>query len=210
MSLSLINFVILFAIQMGMVIFPGLSLVDDCQRVHIYQSLDDYISFIMPVVLLGYIPLKMILSAWIPQYEDSINWMLLFLPYMVYEIRNQIIYNAFYKVRRKEKTLFLVNLMALVLCAFINYFIVVKTGKVEIVFWVINIVMIIKSLVLAQLLEKDYKINLLLKYLIEAVMCCVSAWVSYSIRNRIITAFIAMGYLLSLLAYWKHQINSNS
>ena len=136
MALSLCNFVILFAIQVGMVMFPSVVVLQEDVKARLYEKLNDYTGLIAPVVFLGYVPLRIILSLWIPQYADSIRWMLLFVPYMVYEIKTQVMYNTYIKALRKEKLLFLVNLAALIACGLLNYVIIKITKDVVLLFWV--------------------------------------------------------------------------
>ena len=212
MSLSLINFFILFAIQIGMVIFPSIVILEEDDKAKVYRKLDDYSTLIMPAILIGYIPMKLILNVWIPQYEESIKWILLFFPYMVYEIRTQIMYNTYMKALRKEALLFIINLIAFIVCAIVNLIIILKLRNLELIFWVINIVMIIKSILLSNTIDYNYGDNHLLKHLIEALLCCIGCYIVYYISRIDYLLMVVISYIFFFILGEKilHSENRNN
>lgn len=195
MALSLINFFILFAIQVGIVVFPRLASADNAQKIQFYRLTDRYISFLMPLILVAYIPLRFILSNWIPQYRESISWMLLFLPYMVFEIRTQIIYNTYFKALRKERLLLLTNLVALAVSAIVNFILIHISDNLELLFYVINLVMIFKSLVLSRTIEREYDMPFTGRLLVESTLCCVSALICYKDTSNLVILLVALAYM---------------
>lgn len=193
-ALSLCNFVILFAIQVGMVMFPNVVLLNKEDKTSLYRRLNEYTCLLAPCVFVGYIPLKIILGMWIPQYTESIRWMLLFIPYMVYEIKTQIMYNTYLKALRKERTLFRVNLAALIVCAIVNFVVIKHFQQLEAAFWVIDIIMIVKSMILSRIIENEYGINLVFRMCLEAVFCCASAWIVYMSAGLINVGIVLVLY----------------
>ena len=59
------------------------------------------------VILLGalivYYPLKIVLSAWLPKYVDSLTYMALVFPMCVFEAKIALLINSYLKTLRKEK-----------------------------------------------------------------------------------------------------------
>ncbi len=210
MALSLINFFILFSIQIGMVMFPNIAGLPDEKRANIYINLDRFTTYLMPLILICYLPLRLILLLWIPQYEESIHWMLLFLPYMIYEIRTQIMYNTYIKALRKEKHLFLVNLFALLASAIINLIVIKNTDNIELVFIIINIIMIVKSFALSKMIERNYGV-VSYKFFGEAILCCTSAFALYYRYKTSLYFIIVTIYVLICLLYtiFSSSVKSN-
>lgn len=194
MALSLINFFILFAIQIGMVMFPRVAVYDDQKKERLYIKFDDYSVLVLPIILFGYIPLRYLLNHWIPQYEESIRWMLIFLPYMVYEIKTQMVYNIYIKSYREEKKLFAVNLIALLQCAIINLFIIYFVRNLEVAFWVINFVMLGKSFALSRIVEHRMRQNTITKFIVESIAVCIASFFSYYFLSALLTFTIAILY----------------
>lgn len=148
MALSLANFMILFAIQMGLVFFPNIVNLSQESKIRVYKLLEKVLKALALLIFIAYIPLQMILDMWIPQYMESIRWMLLLVPYAFYEIKNQIIYITYIKVLREEKYMLKTNILAMLMCVVVNFFMVFYLKNLEIVFVVLNISVICKALLL--------------------------------------------------------------
>ncbi len=201
LALNLISFFILFAIQVGMVYFPHIMLLDKTERSRLFKRMDIYTTCIMPVIIMVYIPINIILPLWIPQYEESIHWMLLFIPYMIYEIRTQIMYNTYLKVLRRERTLFIVNVVSLIVCSVANYIFIRYIGNLEVVFIVICTVMVVKSIVLSRVIEKEFNANLTIKLIIEGIICNVGSYICYLEQDIKTIVIVAIIYSIVCIVY---------
>ena len=113
LALSLTNFALQFISQAGMVLFPALRRVDEDKLKDMYEWARDGLSIGFPIVLLLYIPIKVLLSVWLPQYEDSFYFMGLLLPLCLYDGKMQMLYVTYMKVLRQEKALMIINLFSL-------------------------------------------------------------------------------------------------
>lgn len=72
LSISMINFVLLFLGQVSMVLFPMLRQVDEENQSKFYLGIRDALSLFLPLAFVAYIPLKLVLGLWLPQYDDSL------------------------------------------------------------------------------------------------------------------------------------------
>ena len=96
-----------------MVLFPALRRVDEDKLKDMYEWARDGLSIGFPIVLLLYVPIKVLLSVWLPQYEDSFYFMGLLLPLCLYDGKMQMLYVTYMKVLRQEKALMIINLFSL-------------------------------------------------------------------------------------------------
>ena len=78
-----------------------------------YEWARDGLSVGFPIILLLYVPMKALLSVWLPQYEDSFYFMGLLLPLCLYDGKMQMLYVTYMKVLRQEKALMAINLISL-------------------------------------------------------------------------------------------------
>lgn len=121
LSITLTNFVLVFIQQIGLVMFPMLRQVKDTQRRHIYILCRNILSILLPIIYLLYFPGAIILKFWLPQYSDSIRYLILLLPICLFDAKNQILCNTYFKVRREERILLKINiasmLLSLILCS---------------------------------------------------------------------------------------------
>lgn len=113
LALSLTNFALQFISQAGMVLFPALRRVDENKLRDMYEWARDGLSVGFPIILLLYVPMKALLSVWLPQYEDSFYFMGLLLPLCLYDGKMQMLYVTYMKVLRQEKALMAINLISL-------------------------------------------------------------------------------------------------
>lgn len=179
MALSLCNLVILFAIQVGMVMFPNIVNLSVQEKTKIYKKLNTITSFLTPLFFLVYIPLEIFLNYWIPQYTESIHWMLIFVPYMIYETKNQVIFNTYLKAARQEKYMFSINLISFGLCAVINLFTIIWLKDLTVVLLIIDIVIIVKSILLSRRIDKTLNTSSIFMMCTEAIACAGSSLIMY-------------------------------
>lgn len=112
LSLSLANFFLLFIQQVSMVLFPALRRTEENQQRKIYHKLRTYLSLLLPAAFIAYFPLKIIVSWWLPQYNESLKYLALLLPLCTFDGKMQMLCNTYLKVLRQEKKLLQFNLCA--------------------------------------------------------------------------------------------------
>lgn len=110
-ALSLTNFFLLFISQISIVLFPTLRQVNIDVAKKLYYKFNVYLDLLLPVIYVLYIPMKMILEIWLPQYSISLIYLSMLLPICIFDGKTQIINNTYFKVLRKENTLLKINLI---------------------------------------------------------------------------------------------------
>lgn len=115
LSLSMVNFFLAFVSQASMVLFPALRQGGTEDQRRFYRASRDGMSLAFPLVYLLYFPLRWFLSVWLPAYADSMTFFIFLLPICVFDSRMNISCTTLFKVRREEKTLFLVNIVTTLL-----------------------------------------------------------------------------------------------
>ena len=179
LSLSLTNFFLLFIAQISMVLFPALRQLQEEEQKEIYVNVRDAVGFILPLAFVAYVPLKELLGIWLPQYKDSLRYLVLLLPLCTFDGKMQLLCNTYFKVLRKEKVLLRNNIIAFA----ISFSLSVIGGYVvhDIYFIIISMVFaiafrsIISELYLARTLEIAI-LNSLIQEIIMVVIFMVSAW----------------------------------
>ncbi|MDO4617446.1 MAG: hypothetical protein Q4B03_08320 [Lachnospiraceae bacterium] len=112
-ALSITYFFLRFISQVSMVLFPALRRIDEQQSVDIYISLNKSLDLLLPIILMGYFPIKLILSIWLPQYRESMNFLLYILPICIFDGKMQLLFDTYYKVLREEKKMLWLNVSAM-------------------------------------------------------------------------------------------------
>lgn len=119
-ALSLTTFVLAFVQQVSMVFFPALRRVDETEQIYVYQAMRRFCFFVMPLTYFLMIPGKWIISIWLPQYTDSLYYLGILFPICIFDAKMNMIFNTYFKVLRKEKTLLKINIVSLVLSCFLS------------------------------------------------------------------------------------------
>ncbi|WP_195409549.1 hypothetical protein [Ruminococcus sp. J1101004_170508_H5] len=125
LAISLSNFMLQFISQISLVLFPTLKRADKKKVKNYYHMLQDLLSFAILGILLGYMPVYYLLRMWLPQYAESLRYMVILLPVCVFDGKMNLLCNTYLKVLRKERQLLYFNLIALFvslgLCSFGAY-----------------------------------------------------------------------------------------
>ena len=112
-SLTLANVFLTFISQVSIIVFPALRRVKPQQLKSIYYLLRNGLSFILPLVMLGYLPITICIQSYLPQYTQSLAFLPMFLPICTFDGKMQMMCSSFFKSMRKETTLLSINLIAL-------------------------------------------------------------------------------------------------
>lgn len=115
LSLALANFFLLFISQISMVLFPALRQADPDRQHQFYEVGRDFLGIALAGVFLVYLPIKVVLGLWLPQYRDSLEYLALLLPICTFDGKMQMLCSTYLKVLRKEKVLLIINLLTLAL-----------------------------------------------------------------------------------------------
>lgn len=115
LALSMANFFLVFVSQVAMVLFPTLRHMDESHIRTFFNAAQNALELFLPAVLLLYLPLKIILSWWLPSYAESFRYLGLLLPLCLFDGKMNALYSTMFKVRRMEGTLLLLNLVTMAL-----------------------------------------------------------------------------------------------
>ena len=203
MALSLCNLFILFSIQVGMVMFPNVVNLSSKRKKDIYDILSTFITCMVPVFMVCYIPLQWILERWIPEYAESIRWMLFLVPYMVCEVKGPIIYGTYMKAFRKEKYLFKVNIIGFIVCAVVNLIVIKTTNSLELVFGVIMAILLVKAFIFDRVITKELNGEGIHIFLIEDAVCVATTLAFYLKTTLPVLAAIVAVY--AVLLYYEYR-----
>lgn len=199
LSLTLTNFFLLFIQQVSMVLFPALRRVSENKLGELYKKLRTVLGIVLPMVLVGYIPMKIILSIWLPQYAESLRYLALLLPICIFDGKMQMLYNTYLKVLRKEKSLLYINSLTLLFSALLA----VVSG-----FLMHNLLYVIMSMLISIALrsivaeiylagQMDVKIeNTLFLELIFVALAVVVSWNCSDIFSFLFTLIAYIIYLI--------------
>lgn len=122
LALSMANFFLTFVTQTTMVLFPTLHHLNEANLRRFFSSVQNMLEVALPCILLLYLPVKLVLCWWLPDYAASFDYLALLLPLCLFDGKMNALYSTVFKVRRKESTLFVLNVATMALSAAVSFF----------------------------------------------------------------------------------------
>ena len=99
-----------FASQLAMVLFPRLRRESGERRETMLMKLNVAAGLFLPMILLTYLPIKMLVESYLPQYAEGLSYLPILLSLCVLEGRACLVGGTYHKVMRLEGRLLKVNL----------------------------------------------------------------------------------------------------
>lgn len=199
-SLSLTNFFLLFIQQISMVLFPFLRKTEKQDTKKIYLLCNYSMKLLFPLFFILYIPIYQILLRWLPQYKESLEYLIILLPICVFDGKMQLIYNTYFKVLHKENILMKYNIAAMAISLVLNVIgcFILHSFNFIIISMVFSI--IIRSILSGRYLNKNIEVKInfveeivLVVLLITGIVClntvysllwCIISTIIYFYRNK--------------------------
>ncbi len=159
-----------FVTAISVVLFPSLQRIDNDKLPQMYKSIRGILSPLLFFIMIFYYPGCWILDKWLPQYSQSLVYLGVLLPMIIYSSKVSLLTNNYLKVYRKEKSLLVVNIISIavgfilfVLCAYVfdNLFALIAS-----VVFVIMLNSILAEIVVSRIIGA----MLIKEFIIEGIM----------------------------------------
>lgn len=206
-ALSMTNFFLLFINQVSLVMFPALRKVEMNESKNIFMKVDYGFSLISPLVYILYIPVSIVLKNWLPQYESSLSYLMLFMPVCVFDGKMQMLYNTYLKVLRKEKLLLKINLFCVALSILNCLVSVLVFDSFKILLAGLVIVIAIRSLVSSYFLSKVLAFKNNKCFLFDLVFAVAFVLLSLTLKNQY-AVIVLLSLFVSFLYSQKQRIRA--
>lgn len=170
LTLSLSNMVLTAINAVAVVLYPMLRRMDEKSMPKIYGVMR---VALMSVIFGGvtlYYPAQRILSAWLPQYAESLRYAAILLPICAYESKMSMLVNTYYKTLRLENLLMKCNMAALALSIVCTLISTLVLYSVTAAILSILIVLIFRCVLSELLLTKHINIRVTKDIVLELIM----------------------------------------
>lgn len=199
-TLSISNMFLTFINAIGVVMFPLLRRTDNNRLSGLFLTLRTLFVPITYSFLLFYIPVKIILVAWLPQYSVSLMYMGILFPMVVYEGRMSLLINTYLKTLRKEKTILFVNVITLVISILLGIVTVYVFENLFLSVALIILCLAIRCNLAEYLLSKSLSIDLKVKLLQESLLSIIFIASNLIVSNDMISFLIyAIAFIFFIL-----------
>lgn len=111
-SFNLVNLFLTFITAASIAIFPSLKRINTDQLPDFYARIRRSMTPLLFVSLALYFPGYYVLKLWLPNYADSLVYLGVLMPMIVYESRVTLLTNNYLKTYRKERLMLVINLVS--------------------------------------------------------------------------------------------------
>lgn len=199
LTLSISNFMMLFIDAVGIIMFPILRRTNEKRLPSIYITMRDFLMIILLGALIIYYPAKVVLSAWLPKYRESLMYMALLFPMCIFEGKMSLLINTYLKTLRKEKLMLKINCISLILSAITTFVTIVLFKNLNLVIASISILLAFRSALAEMYLSKILKISLYKDIVLELMMTLIFMAVGWFIDSWISFLIYIVSYIFYLI-----------
>lgn len=96
--------------------------MDEEKRSEVYTIIRNALTFLLFAGLIGYYPIRYVLSLWLPKYADSLIYMSVLFPVCVFESKVTLLINTYLKSMRKEFLMLKINTVSVVFSLIVTTF----------------------------------------------------------------------------------------
>lgn len=198
LTMSVSNLLMVFINAVAMVMFPMLRRTNSDKLSGIYNTMRTCLMIPLLGMLVCYYPAKVILSAWLPQYADSLVYMALLFPMCVFESKMSMLINTYLKTLRKEKWLLLVNVttvsLSVVITLITTYWLHNLDLAVASIVFLLAFRCVFAELLLSTVLDVNVKTDIVL----ELALTIIFIGASWFVGGIAGLAIYAVAYLVYL------------
>lgn len=198
LTISISNLLMVFIRAVALVMFPMLRRTNSDKLSGIYNTMRTCLMIPLLGMLVCYYPAKVILSAWLPQYADSLVYMALLFPMCVFESKMSMLIETYMKTLRKEKWLLLVNVttvsLSVVITLITTYWLHNLDLAVASIVFLLAFRCVFAELLLSTVLDVNVKTDIVLELALTIVFIGAS-WFVGGIAGLAIYAAAYLVYL---------------
>ncbi|MDE7395112.1 MAG: hypothetical protein K2M95_03195 [Clostridiales bacterium] len=201
-AFSVSNVFLVFVTAVSVVLFPSLQRIEREKLPEMYKNIRNILSPLLFFVMLFYFVGCFILNKWLPQYSDSLRYLGILLPIVVFSSKVSLLTNNYLKVYRKEKTMLVVNIISIcvglllfTLCAY------AFSRLIALLVCVVAVVML-NSILSEIFVMRILHIKIVKDFIIEGVMAvafilCATQfgiWVGFGVYAAVFAVYAALNY----------------
>lgn len=170
LSLSVSNMLMVMVTAVSLVMFPTLRRINEDRYAQLYTTIRSILMIILLGMLAVYYPAKLILSAWLPQYADSLEYMAILFPICVFESKYSMLINTYMKTLRKENKLMLVNVCSMGLSLFLSWLTIFTLSNLDLAIFSIVVLLAFRCIFAELIITKELGINEQFNIVLEVVI----------------------------------------
>lgn len=199
LTLSISNLMMVFINAVGLILFPVLRRTNESKLPGIYIDMRNLLTIPLMGALVGYFPLKAIMTIWLPQYSESLIYMGILFPMALFEGKMSLLINTYLKTLRKERELLFINILSLGLSLFSTAICVFILKNLTISVFSILILLMFRCVLAEIYVSKIINISIASDTIIELIMTLIFIFAAWFVGSWMGATIYFGAYLLYLI-----------
>ncbi|WP_368646149.1 lipopolysaccharide biosynthesis protein [Alkalibacterium putridalgicola] len=199
LTLSISHFMMVFITGIGVVVYPILRRTSREKLPNIYEVMRNFLMIVSLSFLIFYYPARVILSAWLPEYSESLLYMALLFPMVIYEGRITLLINTYLKTLRYEKKMLHLNAITVAVSAVFTIFTTVVWHNLNLAVLTILLGQMVRAIIAEVFLSSKLNISLTKDFILEIALTVIFILSGWYIDSWWTVAIYGVSYLVYLL-----------
>ena len=196
-SFSVSNLFLTFVTAISVVLFPSLKRMNEEELPNVYTKIRNGISPLLFFAMICYFPGCWILNIWLPNYADSLVYLGILLPLIIFSSKVGLLTNNYLKAYRKERLMLVINAAAVAIGMVVFAIGAYVLNDLEFVLYALVAVIMLRSVASEIAVTKIIKKNITKDFIIELVMT-----IAFIVAVRFLTLWWAcLAYACALVVY---------
>ena len=170
LTLNISNMIMTAINAIAIVMYPTLRRTNANNFTGIYRIMRIILMGVIFGVLVFYYPIQRILTAWLPQYSESLRYAAILFPICVYESKISLLISTYYKTLRLESLLMKCNIIALAVSVFCTFFSIFILDNMMVAILSVLFVVVFRCVLCETQLAKHIAIHVQKDIVIELAM----------------------------------------
>lgn len=202
-SLSITSFFMMFISQASMVLFPALRQSTELGVRQFFEAVRDGLNTLLPALYLLYLPIVLILGAWLPDYAESLSLFSLVLPLCIFDGKMDVLGITYFKVLRKEKMLLVINVVVLICSILVSLLSTYVFHSVDLMLIAIVVILGVRELFSEKFIERTLRTSSSRMSAASFALSLLFVALNYCLAAPIAEGCFFAAYLVFLLVFRK-------
>lgn len=205
LTLGVSNFLMIFINSVSVVFFPIVKKMDEGKRSEVYMVIRNTLTFLLFAGLIGYYPVRYILSMWLPKYADSLVYMSILFPVCVFESKVSLLINTYLKSMREEFLMLKINAVSVAFSLLVTIFTIGIWHNLNAAVCSIVVVYAFRCVLAEYHVTKILGLNLRKNMLEDLLMCAIFIISGWTFDNFLCMAIYGSAYIVFILIH-RHSL----
>lgn len=198
LAYSMTSFILQFVVAISVVLFPSIKRIEKSQLPKLYKNIRITITPLLYFSLILYFPGSYLLRIWLPMYKESLLYLGVLFPMIIFTSKTSLLINNYLNAYRKEKILLIINLTIVGISLFIYLIESFLFENIVIILGTIVFAVMMRAIICEIIVLKYIKVNLLFD-IIWDILITIIFLIAILLTNKTLGFLI---YLITIFLYF--------